>query len=395
MSDVQFARMGLASLVLFRGILRDGTVQAFAHMLEAGDLAPIEQVGRCADFAARLLENGGDWGRYLLEQVLCDENLYIKRCGQGLPPDSNWEKLLEKELVILSAVGSITAADLEEEFALPVQPHWRTSPADYHMAFRKRMGEIAQKGYGIFARHTMFRLRDDELEPVLHPDPIRYEDLVGYEREREIVTANTCALLKGLPAANVLLYGDSGTGKSTCVKAVANELCGSGLRLIELRKDQLNTLPRLIDRLSGNPLKFILFIDDLSFAQNSDHFSSLKAVLEGSVSTKTANMVIYATSNRRHLVRETFTDRQGDEVHLRDTLEELSSLSDRFGLMVTFLRPDRALYLEIAGRYLRQYDIQLDADMQKRAEAFALRRGGRSARAARQFAEAAAAAGET
>jgi predicted AAA+ superfamily ATPase len=217
---------------------------------------------------------------------------------------------------------------------------------------------------------------------------VDFDNLAGYDREREAVLANTLSLVEGRPAANVLLYGDSGTGKSTCVKAVANKLRHKGLRLVELRKDQLSRIPWLIDRLSRNPLKFILFVDDLSFAGDSDSFSSLKAVLEGSVSARTGNMAIYATSNRRHLVRESFSSRDGDDIPLRDTLEEQSSLADRFGLTVTFLRPDRELYLEIARRYLRLHGANLDEnDLVRRAEAFALGRGGRSPRAAKQFAE--------
>ena len=133
------------------------------------------------------------------------------------------------------------------------------------------------------------------------------------------------------------MYGDAGTGKSSTVKAVCNYCHDKGLRLIELKKSDLRHIPDLIDTLSKNPLKFILFIDDLSFTKDDNDFSALKAVLEGSVAAKTGNIAIYATSNRRHLVKETFSDREGDEVHRGDTMQELVSLSERFGLTITFV----------------------------------------------------------
>ena len=143
----------------------------------------------------------------------------------------------------------------------------------------------------MFARHHVFMLGDEgKLAPVRHPDPQRLEDLPGYEREREKIIANTKALLAGLPANNVLLYGDAGTGKSSAVKAIANEYASQGLRLVEVKKNQLYLLPDLMDKLAANPLKFILFIDDLSFASNDDNFAALKAILEGSAGGRAATL---------------------------------------------------------------------------------------------------------
>lgn len=250
------------------------------------------------------------------------------------------------------------------------------------------MAEIPRYGYGIYARHHAFLLKEGKLEPVLHPDEIRLDALSGYERERAQVIRNTAALLQSKPAANILLYGDAGTGKSATVKAVANAFHSEGLRLIELKKNQLHHIPTLMDSLSRNPLKFILFIDDLSFSRDDDNFSALKAVLEGSVSAKTRNLAIYATSNRRHLVKECFSDRQGDELHASDTLQELVSLSDRFGLTVTFTRPAKQEYLRIAAALALQQGLKLPAvELSARADQFALHRGGYSPRTAKQFVE--------
>ena len=195
---------------------------------------------------------------------------------------------------------------------------------------------------------------------------------------------NTLALLQGKPAANILLSGDAGTGKSSTVKAVVNELADQGLRILEVRKEQLRQIPGVLDELSGNPLKFILFIDDLSFRKDDDDFSAMKAILEGSVSAKSRNVVIYATSNRRHLIRESFSER--DDIHRNDTMQQISSLSERFGIQITFQKPGKQTYQsivrELADRAGLRYDPQ---ELQIRAEQFALGRGGRSARAGKQF----------
>ena len=161
---------------------------------------------------------------------------------------------------------------------------------------------------------------------------------------------NTRALLDGFEANNMLLYGDRGTGKSSTVKALLNEYAGQGLRMVEMPKEYLRELPDLTGRLARIPLKFIVFIDDLSFSDGDDNFAALKAVLEGGLASRPQNVVIYATSNRRHLLRETFSDRGGDEVHRADTVQEAVSLSDRFGISLTFLMPDKQKFLDIDRR---------------------------------------------
>ena len=214
--------------------------------------------------------------------------------------------------------------------------------------------------------------------PVRYPDPQRLSELPGYEQEREKVIANTRALLAGMPANNVLLYGDAGTGKSSTVKAIANEFAADGLRLVEVKKNQLYQIPDLMDKLAANPLKFILFIDDLSFTANDDNFAALKAILEGSVGGRARNIAVYATSNRRHLIKETLSDRTGDDIHEADTRQELMSLSARFGL--TF----EVILTELA----KQHGIEMPHDeLLTKAEAFAIRAGGRSPRVAKQFIE--------
>jgi predicted AAA+ superfamily ATPase len=158
------------------------------------------------------------------------------------------------------------------------------------------------------------------------------------------------------------------------------------VRILEVRKEQLRDIPGILDTLTHNPCTFIIFIDDLSFAADDDNFAALKAILEGSVSAKSSNVAIYATSNRRHLVRETFSEREGDEVHLNDTLQEIVSLSDRFGIHLSFTKPNKQTYLDIVHKLAQERGIALDEqELDLEAERFATRRGGRSARGARQF----------
>ena len=167
---------------------------------------------------------------------------------------------------------------------------------------------------------------------------------------------------------------------------MANELHREGLRILEVRKEQLHDIPAVLDELSVNPLKFILFIDALSFQKDDENYSSLKAVLEGSVSMKSRNVVIYATSNRRHLVKEKFSDREGDDIHRNDTMQELMSLSERFGIHITFQKPNKATYLDIVHHLAEAGGIQCPREeLDLLAERYVLGRGGRSPRAARQF----------
>jgi hypothetical protein len=267
-------------------------------------------------------------------------------------------------------------------------PHFKTHKADFSKIYADRIHSIGKFGYGIYSQYHVFLIDSGKIVPVEFPDDITLSKLSGYERERQEVIDNTLALLSGKPANNVLLYGDCGTGKSSTVKAIANEYAKDGLRLIELKKKQLHEIPAIVEQISRNPLKFIIFIDDLSFTEDDDDFAALKAILEGSVSSTAANLCIYATSNRRHLVRETFTARKGDEIHFNDTMQELLSLSDRFGLTVTYSKPDKQLYLSVVENLAKQYEIKTPIEeVKQRAEAFALTRAGRSPRVAKQFIE--------
>jgi predicted AAA+ superfamily ATPase len=254
---------------------------------------------------------------------------------------------------------------------------------------------FARVGAGPFSRYRAFRwVREDDhghgqLVGVASPDPIRLEQLVGYERERELVVQNTEQFLAGYPANSVLLYGDRGTGKSSTVKALLNEHAERGLRLVEVARDDLADFPSIIQLLRERPERFILFIDDLSFDEHERDYRGLKAVLEGSIEARPQNVVLYATSNRRHLVQERWTDRESTlsaEIHGQDTMQEKLSLSDRFGIRVIFPAPDQRRYLAVVESLARQRGLTLEAEtLRRRALQWAEWHNGRSGRTARQF----------
>jgi predicted AAA+ superfamily ATPase len=386
--DFKNLALSLSGLGVFAGLLQK---PLFAHFLT---LTACEEQGKalCAYGALvhEVFERGGNLTAAVRRAVLEDENPYVRmRAGKG-KCDPAIEVAVRAELQILSRFASLTPADFSAFLEnAPYLAPFGSQSIDLAPEYEARMEDINKHGYGIFAANAMFRLSDDsQIEPIASADPISLDAFIGYEEERGKVLENTKAFLAGRPAANVLLYGDAGTGKSSTVKAVTNYFFEEGLRLIEIRKDQLSLLPLVMGKIRNNPLRFIIFIDDLSFNKSDDCFSMLKAALEGSAAAKAENAVIYATSNRRHIVRETFSDREGGDVHRNDTMQETLSLSERFGMTVLFARPNKQLYLEIIRELAAKHRIDMDvAELEIKAEAFALARGTRSARCAEQFIE--------
>lgn len=388
----------LHGLVVFRSLLDDPVVAKLVDLtdrMEAGAPGYGPVCDAVAQFEAALFEHTTNWGSYLSAAVLEAETVCVRQAASGtLAPAL--QTALDSELAFLQALCGLTLDELlaaagsatGQAQELAFLPRWETSGIDLPAAYAQRMSEVGKKGYGLFAKHHVFTVENGQLVPVKYPDPQRLSELPGYEKEREKVIANTKALLAGMPANNVLLYGDAGTGKSSAVKAIANEFAPEGLRLVEVKKNQLYQIPDLMDKLAANPLKFILFIDDLSFTANDDNFAALKAILEGSVGGRAKNIAVYATSNRRHLIKETLTDRTGDDIHEADTRQELMSLSARFGLTVTFQRPEKARFETILAELAKQHGIDMPMDqLLVKAEAFAIRAGGRSPRVAKQFIE--------
>ena len=243
-----------------------------------------------------------------------------------------------------------------------------------------------EHGAGLYARYRAFLWEDGQLIPVADPDCPKPQDLLGYEHQRGQVEQNTRLMMAGRQANNVLLFGDGGTGKSATVKSMLYLPGMEDLRLIEIQKENLIGLPSLIRSLACRRQKFILFIDDLAFDQDDKTYSSMKTILEGSLEKRPDNVVIYATSNRRHLVRQTFSDRAGDEVDTFETISEKTALAERFGLRIPYLTMNKDGYLALVDYLADQAGIQLDKQLlHAQAMTWEIRHSGRTPRVARQF----------
>ena len=249
-------------------------------------------------------------------------------------------------------------------------------------------GEVGVGNLGMF---KAFRLAEDEsarIVPVVSVEHIYLDDLIGYETQKKKLVENTEAFIEGKSANNVLLFGDSGTGKSSSIKAILNEYYDRGLRMIEVYKHQFKQLSAVINQIKDRNYKFIIYMDDLSFEEFEIEYKFLKAVIEGGLEKKPDNVLIYATSNRRHLVREKYSDKEerDDDLHSRDTVQEKLSLSARFGVSIYYGSPDKSEFTEIVKGLAKRNKIDIEEDVLLReANKWELSHGGMSGRTAQQF----------
>lgn len=377
----------LSAVCVFRNVIKSKPINTLIEFL-CCENSEQKQLALFGEFVYLLSEYNYSFSEFLCHQIFTDENKYIISVAQNSDVSDKITKNVNSELDIFSYLTSLSAKDfLDFSDYCDYIPQFENSYIDFKTEYSKRIQNVNRYGYGIFATANMFTVENEDIIPVKSADDISIDSFIGYETERKQVFDNTELLIKGKTAANVLLFGDAGTGKSSTVKACANYFADQGVRLIEIRKDQLFSLSHIMGKIADNPLKFIIFIDDLSFNKNDDCFSMLKAALEGSASAKSKNAVIYATSNRRHIVKENFSDRANEnDIHHSDTVQELMSLSDRFGLTVYFERPNKSLYLDIIHKLADKKGLTVDrSELDIKAEAFALNKGSRSPRAAEQF----------
>lgn len=393
----------LRSLSVYQGVLLRSVPKAYLNLLEKNDSEPAEFLSAWGNFFSLLCEKGcqDDLSGYITKAALYDENSFSKAAARGdidcLP--KSVISAARRDISIIVETSLLEPTQIikdykyrgEVESILATLPMWKTGEplsqmADIEAAVEKSAQFYHQNGCGMFARYKAFIWRDGAIHPVLHPDSITLDDLKGYSYARNLVINNTKAFLNGQSANNCLLYGDKGTGKSSTVKAILNEYFTQGLRVVEMPKERLCDFPLLIDKIAMVPMKFILYIDDLSFQTQDESYASLKAVLEGGLAARPENTLIYATSNRRHIVKENFSDREGGELHRNDQIQESLSLADRFGLSVNFSAPSKQDYLDIVAAIADQKGVEMERDeLFRKAESWALDRGGRSARCARQF----------
>ncbi|MCL2321741.1 MAG: ATP-binding protein [Oscillospiraceae bacterium] len=331
---------------------------------------------------------------YLAVSILEDENVLSQVCemtqnvGNSLKAmvleDLNylWKEMLKP--ILEGYVPSLKRELLFKEFEQSIKSIVSSGTPEEMMD--ALISHYSKFGAGKNAQFIAFRWKNG-LNGVESPDDITLDELFCLNNQKEELIKNTCLFLQGLPANNALLYGDSGSGKSSMVKALLNKFYKDGLRLVEIPKASLGELAILMDHVKNKRFKYIIFVDDLSFEKDDIGYKNLKVVLEGQIEKQPQNVLLYATSNRRHIISETWAERQGDEVHVRDTMNEKFSLSERFGLRVHFSSPNQDVYFKIIEGILAKDDIPLTDEIKAEAVKWELSHNGRSGRAAAQFAK--------
>lgn len=421
-SSIQRLQQQEASILLYQSVLGGEIGQAFLKLLQSlrQNGNGIESLRAYGDWFKGLAATGLSWQDYLLAEVLRADNPFTQLAQKtdlaALPPAliaaarqdlrslqsfyacssqqlSQWvQEFLTLPIAPVAWELSQTAPSAPALAELRALPVWRKfeEVQDWAGVLEELAMYYRQAGVGLFASYQALRWQSGKLTGISYPDAIRLYELVGYESQKAALIKNTEALLAGYSALHVLLYGSRGSGKSSLVKSLLHQYGKRGLRLIEVSKADLPDLPAIADQLRESPQKFILFVDDLSFEEDEDAYKALKVVLEGNLTARPQNIVVYATSNRRHLIREFFGDRprpsDADEVHAWDTVQEKLSFSDRFGLTLTFEPADQKTYLEIVHHLAQQMNLTLEPkELEFRALQWATRHNGRSGRSARQF----------
>ncbi|MBO6293350.1 MAG: ATP-binding protein [Selenomonas sp.] len=403
--------LDLNQLILCRNLLQDEVIHHIAHPADT----PEEFRSEAAACAARLIHLaetrglGGNLMRtYLLYLLVHEKNLAAQAVEEFAKDGQIGGSLLQAFIHDLSLLLPLLELPASTFLALPLLDDYSPTKMqgsealsalqeltkDAHEAQDYAVALLTYYrcyGYGEIASYRAFRWDEKKkrLVGIRHFEGQRLSDLIGYAHQKDLLTGNTEAFVAGRPANNCLLVGARGTGKSSAVKALANEYYSQGLRLVQLTKRQLPSLPLLMETLRGFASKrFIIFLDDLSFEESDTEYKSLKSAIEGGVEARPENVLIYATSNRRHLIRETWRDRldEQDELYKKDSMNETISLSDRFGLIIQYYAPNQEEYLAIIAHMLKKQGIELTAeDLRIEGLRWEMAHSGRSGRTAEQF----------
>lgn len=421
--------MRTGRLILYRDFEGSRLLRDMVWIMENYEDEFYEQedvVGLLYDCMNRLLEMAGKygfygnlWHCYLTDILVNDENSYSCAAEMRGYADGTLNRAALHDLRIFKELYDFDLLKMAEalgaddfDIVLSYEAGERESHV-YNTRICSRICALAQKlsgsrtaeemkdtltqfygeyGVGKFGLHKAFRVaRADGLvriEPVSKTAHVCLSDLVGYELAKKKLIENTEAFVNGKKANNCLLYGDAGTGKSTCIKALANEYYSKGLRIIEVYKHQFQDLNEVVAQIKNRNYKFIIYMDDLSFEEFEIEYKYLKAVIEGGLEKKPDNVLIYATSNRRHLIRENFRDREerDEDLHINDTVQEKLSLSSRFGVTIYFGSPDMKQFQEIVRRLAEKEEIELpEQELLAKANQWELSHGGLSGRTAQQF----------
>lgn len=330
---------------------------------------------------------------YLLTRLLAERNVLSTVCTERITPGESLQQMALADLTVLftDREGNRFLRDYRPsvkrtlpfaEYQASLQDLVATN--DVEELLDKLIAHYTTFGYGVEAKYIAYRW-EEGLIGIPHPDTASLDKLYCVERQKKVLIDNTEAFLHGRPANNVLLYGNSGCGKSSMVKALLNEYYKDGLRLIQLDKERLNDLPALVKEVKERRFRYIIFMDDLSFEGEDDKYKALKTLLEGGIETQPDNVLFYATSNRFHLVNESWASRQGDDVHRADTESEKLSLSERFGIRISFLSPAQNDYLKIIEGLLAEHDIAMTPTLRAEALKWEVFYNGKSGRTATQF----------
>lgn len=346
--------------------------------------------------------SGNIWQNYLTHFILSNENFFSLACERRDPPQGSLRDIALHDFDVFTRLFALNNEHMHyiDSFVgdeSQTSPVCEISKAIAESNSTRKIYDIVTRWYrnhgvGYFASRKAFRYNDGKFLALNNDDVgnMRLDDLVGYEPQKAELRANTEAFIYGRPANNVLLYGDGGTGKSTSVKALLNEYFADGLRVVELYKHQFRDIQSIVGKLRRRNYKFVLFIDDLSFEENESEYKYLKAIIEGGIESRPENILIYATSNRRHIVREIWKDRDDMEhngdIHRSDTVEEKLSLASRFGIAINYSSPRRDAYHEIVRTLARNAGLSVDdEELIAGADRWELRHGGMTGRAARQY----------
>lgn len=387
-------RAQLRGLSAFRSLLDTPMLKDALQLLDAaarrdgeGALAAYDQM-----FYRLKAEGYSGLGTWLWDTLRYTETPYGDLAGSGRS-DPELERAALRDAETLLQLARLGAEDirvalkpiLTEEYVsvLDNLPAWETGAP---FTFEELAAFYRENGAGLYAKYRAFLWEEGRLVPVADPDCPHPVELLGYDQQRKQVLDNTRLLVEGKPSNNVLLFGDGGTGKSATVKSMLYLPGMENLRLIEIQKENLVGMPRLIRSLAGRRQSFILFIDDLAFDQDDKTYSSLKTILEGGLEKRPLNVAIYATSNRRHLVRQTFSDRAGDEVDAFETISEKTALAERFGLRIPYMTMSKSEYLALIDHLAGLYHAEMNREvLHAKAMEWEIRHAGRTPRVARQF----------
>lgn len=380
-----------------------------------------EQIYSILELATTYGFNNNLWQNYLTYLLITSENPFSLVAEKACISNGSATVLVKKDYALFMKLFHFDFSEWEEELgmdcfrilqnyeAIPkLESHYNRNVSEkvqalsVELAAAKDVDEFyalvtsfyKRYGVGTLGLNKAFRVermvQDVDLIPITNTEEVRFSDLVGYEIQKKKLRDNTEAFLAGKKANNVLLFGDSGTGKSTCIKALLNQYYEDGLRIIEIYKHQFEDLAKVIAKIKNRNYKFIIYMDDLSFEEFEIEYKYLKAVIEGGMEIKPNNVLIYATSNRRHLIRETWSDRSDvkvEELHHSDTMQEKLSLVARFGITIHFAKPNKTAFNEIVLAIARRYEqITLtDEQIISQANMWELSHGGMSGRCAEQF----------